>query len=261
MSQENKKNLTGYVLNTLTNQEEKTMDANLNQDPSLRQKVEELQQIKEHISEKLHQTLAGIDPPPSLSFEGIAPQLETPAKAGRSGVFQRTALHLTTAILGIILIALGIAASAVFPTVLQPVILSQPLEMSLILPILSTLFLLISPVMSVQDAPTAQQKSYLTILLTLLLWIGQSMIWLMNIYLLQELTVKVVYTFSSNFDTAMLTKIISLFLLSLVWLSLVVISGEYHFKRLGRPASWKSFGWTLILSGIILALEYLFLQL
>ena len=37
-----------------------------------------------------------------------------------------------------------------------------------------------------------------------------------------------------------------LFLLALIYLAFIVISTEYHAKRLGTPESWKLFGWTLV---------------
>jgi hypothetical protein len=48
-----------------------------------------------------------------------------------------------------------------------------------------------------------------------------------------------------------------LMVLGLVWLAVVIGGGEYHRRRLGRPSSYKLFGLTLAVEGVVLAVAQL----
>lgn len=46
------------------------------------------------------------------------------------------------------------------------------------------------------------------------------------------------------------------FLLGIGYLVFLVFTGEYHFERLGKPASWALFVKTFVVQAIILAIGY-----
>jgi hypothetical protein len=48
----------------------------------------------------------------------------------------------------------------------------------------------------------------------------------------------------------------SWFLLGIGYPVFLVLTGEYHFERLGKPASWALFVKTFVVQAIILAIGY-----
>jgi hypothetical protein len=46
------------------------------------------------------------------------------------------------------------------------------------------------------------------------------------------------------------------FLLALVMLIFIIWSTEYHLKRVGKPESWRLFGWTIAVELSIILLNY-----
>lgn len=50
-----------------------------------------------------------------------------------------------------------------------------------------------------------------------------------------------------------------LFILGLGFLVFIIASTDYHLKRIGKPESWRLFGWTLAVELSLLILYYLLL--
>jgi len=46
-------------------------------------------------------------------------------------------------------------------------------------------------------------------------------------------------------------------ILGLVFLTFVISTGEYHYKRIGQPKSWRLFGWTIAVEVSLQVLYYL----
>ena len=47
------------------------------------------------------------------------------------------------------------------------------------------------------------------------------------------------------------------FILAVIFLIFIVATTEYHMKKVGRPESWRLFGWTLAIEIGILIIYYL----
>jgi hypothetical protein len=46
-------------------------------------------------------------------------------------------------------------------------------------------------------------------------------------------------------------------ILALIFLVFIITTSEYHRKRVGQPASWRLFGWSIAVEASILILHYL----
>ena len=97
-------------------------------------------------------------------------------------------------------------------------------------------------------------------LLTFVLWAATAVLGLAALgALVGEIWPPIFYALSGSMlptqREALLTFSSSCWLLVLgaAWLLTVIGGGEYHRKRIGRPHSWKLFGLTLAVEGVILA--------
>ena len=92
--------------------------------------------------------------------------------------------------------------------------------------------------------------------LAFVLWLVTAVVGLLEVYFGQNMLTDIYARFGSDFNTGLLIRNSSLLCLSLVWLAFVVGTGEYHRTRVGRPSSWRLFGWTIAVQVSLLALDY-----
>jgi hypothetical protein len=253
--------LAGYVLGTVDEEQKKAIDSSANRYPELANEIKRMQREKGHLKDHLNQKIQAIQKPASMDFKSIQPRLHQPSRSWIKNKNIQTVLRLGAALVGIILIILGMHQVSIFPRMIQPAIQPVASATPMILPFLSTLFLLLPPVLSAYETPYTPHSSLLVVLLTLMLWLGQGLVWLFTVYVIQEGVTAGVFLLSSSLDLAILLKTISVFILALVWLTLMILSGEYHFRNLGQADSWKSFSRALLISGIVFAVITLMLQL
>lgn len=209
----------------------------------------------------LQEEINNIQLPPHMNFSGIASKLRLPTRNRLLLKRLQSPLLFTSGVLGLLLILFAMTKSFQWQWVIEP---GSPIfqrQKSGILPILSTLLFLLPPFFSADEVSQEPHNNLFVILITIVLWLGQGLVWMFVFLNLTELTIWLVYLLSRNLDIALLTKIVFVFFIALVWLSLMIFNGEYHFKHLGQPNSWKSFGRTLIISGILYSISILMLQL
>jgi hypothetical protein len=93
--------------------------------------------------------------------------------------------------------------------------------------------------------------------LAIVLWLVSFGLGLQAIYdLLQVLAVLGIAMGSSTEDTQYSLPVL-VFFLALVFLIFLIWSTEYHIKRVGKPESWRLFGWTIAVELSIILLNYL----
>jgi hypothetical protein len=261
MKQKNKYDLTGYHLGILSEDQATEIEAALTQNPDLERKSQQIKSRQQSIKGEIKRAVDGLLPSPVLSFNQISNVINSPQAKRLKLIWFQPILHLIPAIIGVALILFGIHQSAIITRLIRPEYFSEPLEMTILVPILSMLLMLVSPMVTGQTQKTIWGKSAPAILLTTLLWLGQTLLWLFMAYYLQEFVGKVVFLMTENIDAAIFSKTLALFLLSIAWLSGTIISGEYHYKYWGQPQSWRAFGRIFVISGIVLTSVYLLLQL
>jgi hypothetical protein len=94
-------------------------------------------------------------------------------------------------------------------------------------------------------------------LLAIVLWLVSFVLGLQSIYdLTQIIAILQVALGTSPEDARMATPVL-VFFLALVFLIFIIWSTEYHLKRVGKPESWRLFGWTIAVELTIILANFL----
>lgn len=101
------------------------------------------------------------------------------------------------------------------------------------------------------------KTSFASSALALILWIISAVLGLQSIYYLKELFYVIYVSLGGGIAQAELFVPGLVFVLALLYLIFIVGTTEYHIKRVGRPESWRLFGWTIAIEVGILIIYYL----
>ena len=93
-------------------------------------------------------------------------------------------------------------------------------------------------------------------LLAIVLWLVSFVLGLQAIYSLMQIISLIRVALGGNLATIQASTPIVVFLLALIMLIYVIWSTEYHIKRVGKPESWRLFGWTIAVELSIILLNY-----
>jgi hypothetical protein len=94
-------------------------------------------------------------------------------------------------------------------------------------------------------------------ILAILLWLVTFALGLEGIYIIKELYYLITVQLGGNLAQAENFVPVLVFFLAIGFLIFIIASTEYHVKRVGRPESWRLFGWTLAVEVSLLILYYL----
>lgn len=219
-----------------------------------------MSQENKHTLNSLQQEINQIQFPPRMNFSGIANELHLPEQNRSVLTKFRSPLLLTSVMLGLLLTIVSITNTFQWQFNIEPGLAVLQQNKPGILPILSTLLFLLPPFFSGYEELKKPHNNLFVILITIVLWLGQGLLWMFILLNLTDLTTWFVYSISGNLDNAILARMIFVFFIAMLWLSLLILTGEYHFKHLGEIDSWKSFGRSLLISGIAYSISVLFLQ-
>jgi hypothetical protein len=89
------------------------------------------------------------------------------------------------------------------------------------------------------------KQGFLPGLVAIALWLVVFGLGLQAIYDLTQLLILLQIALGSAPDQARLSVTGLVFFLALLFLVYVIWSTEYHIKRVGKPESWRLFGWTI----------------
>jgi len=93
-------------------------------------------------------------------------------------------------------------------------------------------------------------------LLAILLWIATCALGLLEVYLLQEMVLRVYVRFGSDYYSGVNIRNVVVLILALLYIAFAIGTGEYHYRRFGQRSSWRLFGWTIAVQLAILVLCY-----
>jgi len=93
-------------------------------------------------------------------------------------------------------------------------------------------------------------------LLAILLWIATCALGLLEVYLLQEMVLRVYVRFGSDYYSGVNIRNVVVLILALLYIAFAIGTGEYHYRRFGQRSSWRPFGWTIAVQLAILVLCY-----
>jgi hypothetical protein len=101
-----------------------------------------------------------------------------------------------------------------------------------------------------------------TAVFVVLLWLVTAAVGLWEIFIIRDMVFRIYARFlpagTSNLGPEYWSGVAMggwlLVILSILWIAIIIGGGEYHFKRIGQPRSWKVFGWTIGIELFILVL-------
>ena len=106
--------------------------------------------------------------------------------------------------------------------------------------------------MDAQPKPRSRAPS----LLAVVLWLVSFGLGLQAIYDLSQIIAVMQVALGTSLEDARLATPVLVFFLALVFLIFIIWSTEYHLKRVGKPESWRLFGWTIAVELTIILLNY-----
>ena len=93
-------------------------------------------------------------------------------------------------------------------------------------------------------------------LLAIVLWLVSFVLGLQAIYSLMQVISLLRVALGGSLANIQASTPIVVFLLALIMLIFIIWSTEYHLKRVGKPESWRLFGWTIAVELSIVLLNY-----
>jgi len=93
--------------------------------------------------------------------------------------------------------------------------------------------------------------------LAIVLWLISFGLGLQAIYTLTQIIALIRVRLGSSVQEASMSSLGLVFFLALGFLVFLIASTEYHIKRVGRPESWRLFGWTIAVELSLLILYYI----
>ena len=94
-------------------------------------------------------------------------------------------------------------------------------------------------------------------ILAIVLWLVSFGLGLQAIYDLLQIIAVLGIAMGSSAEDAQTSLPVLIFFLALLMLIFMIWSTEYHMKRVGKPESWRLFGWTIAVELSIILLNYL----
>ena len=96
--------------------------------------------------------------------------------------------------------------------------------------------------------------------LAIALWLVTAGLGLQAIYLVKEIFYLIYVSLGGSIARAERFVPVMVFFLALVFLVFIIGTTEYHLKRVGRPESWRLFGWTIAVELSLLILYYILIS-
>ena len=93
-------------------------------------------------------------------------------------------------------------------------------------------------------------------ILAIVLWLVSFVLGLQAIYSLMQIISLIRVALGGSLANIQASAPIVVFFLALVMLIFIIWSTEYHLKRVGKPESWRLFGWTIAVELSIILLNY-----
>jgi hypothetical protein len=93
-------------------------------------------------------------------------------------------------------------------------------------------------------------------ILAIVLWLVSFGLGLQAIYDLMQIISVIRVALGGSLANIQASAPIVVFFLALAMLIFIIWSTEYHLKRVGKPESWRLFGWTIAVELSIILLNY-----
>ena len=245
----------GYVHHTLTDAERESFDQHLATCAACQAELETHTQQRAAFQARLQAELATVSPSPRMRFAAIAPRV----RKSQRGIWLRQPLAAfvafaptLAAVTGALLAIMGLLRNVTWPA------MGLHQDHSLSLPFAAGL-MFGAPVLSQwRQERRPHHKQAWTWMAAIALWLGTAVLGLYEIALLHEMLLRAYVRFGpSSAQLLWQAEALSswgVFFMGAAWIALVIGGGEYHYRHIGRRASWRLFAWTVGAQLALLAL-------
>lgn len=244
---------SGYIHQTLDDAHREMMDMHLLDCQICRANLSEQEFRQRKISNDLGAVLKAARPSGQMNFASISAQIGSNHRRLNFWPRFTTLVPATLALMGLSFAVLGLWQVIEIRTTQS--ITSQSLGA---LPTLACFFLMLASVDQIDRTPLNQARYFVTWALALILWLGSILIGLLNLIVIRDLAIMSVITFGGSPTDAAPIAIISVMLGALILIGIIFGSGEFHYRNIGQPASWKLFTITIMGQLLLLIIPYLF---
>jgi hypothetical protein len=93
-------------------------------------------------------------------------------------------------------------------------------------------------------------------LLATFLYVATLAFGLLDVYFVREIVWAIYVRFSNEVKPAVLIGDLTIFIMAIVYMAFVIITGEYHFKHAGESKSWRLFSNTFAVEFFIPILAF-----
>ena len=251
-----KKHLTpddcsGYIYYTLDDAHREIMDAHLLDCHICRANLAEQELRQRHISNELSAVLKAVSPSTQMNFAGITPCLRSRSTGINLWSHLMAVAPATFAFIGLLFAVFGLWQAFGVRANNSSI---QPLGA---FPTLACFFLMLASVGQFDRTLSIQPRLFFTWTAALILWLGSIFIGLLNLIVIRDLAIMTVIALGGSPTDAAPITIIAVMIGALFYISIIVGGGEYHYRNIGQPGSWKLF--TIIILGqlFLLIIPYL----
>ena len=99
-------------------------------------------------------------------------------------------------------------------------------------------------------------RSVIARILALALYLATLAFGLLDIYFAREIVWAIYVRFSTETAPAIVIGDLVIFIMAIVYLAFVILTGEYHLKHAGQPQSWRLFSSTFAIEFFIPILAF-----
>ena len=244
-------NITGYIYNSLDDGNREIMDAHLLDCQACRANLNEQKFIQRQITNELDAILKESSPSPDMNFIAIATELQANQRKLNLWPRLNAIAPLTVAFLGLLFAIIGLWQAYIGEAIANP---AQPLGT---FPTLACFFFMLASVGQFDRSIKYQPRFIFTWVAVLILWIGSAFIGLLNLIVIRDLTIMAVTALGGSAADAAPITIIAVMIAALFYIGIVIGAGEYHYRNIGQPGSWKLFSIVILGQLFIMIIPYL----
>lgn len=241
--------LTGYLYHTLDDATRESINAHLVNCPTCRAQLDEHSQLQRAIATELNGMLNQAHPSSWMTFAAIAEKIKPRSPLSHLWSRMTTATPMALALMGLAMAVVG---------VLQFISLRQPPAQQMSpYPTFACFFLMFVSVQQFDKALSIRPRFIFMAVLAAILWLSSALIGVLNILVIQDLAIYATMLAGGGKTQAMPVAMFSLIFGMVLYIAFVIGGGEYHYRHVGQPNSWKLFSITLLVQLFILILPYL----
>ena len=243
--------LTGYLYQTLDDATRESINAHLATCPACRAQLDEQKTLQRAISNELNAKLTQARPSNRMTFAAIAAQIKPRSPLSHLWGRVTTSTPMAFALAGLVLAMAGVLQ--IFSLRHQP---TPTLEMNAY-PTFACFFLMLVSVQQFDKALSIRPRFLLMAAIAAILWLSSALIGFLNILVIQDLIIYATLLSGGGKVQATPMAMFAVFGAAILYIGVVIGGGEYHYRHLGQPNSWKVFSITLLAQLFILILPYL----